>query len=305
MIQNAFQGAAANDMFGYARVVSVSADTIVFDKVVGTPAIPRLRQTSMMAPAKVDILFGEYITDVDNDHDLYVERSFQFEAAYPGLGPGEGNTPAERAADLLRYEYGRGMYAGTLALNLPLQDKATMTMNFSGTDVLSSETARGVARARLGGADAALRPTRRTAYNTVTDLARLRVTGMDEEGLTTDFKSLVINIDNNVSPEAVLGVLGAKFVNFGSFDVNVEAQVVFTSPAVISAILDNDTVGMDAIIKNDNGVIIIDLPSSTLGGGNRSFPLNESVLVDFTGEPFEDAALGTSLGVSTIPVPLG
>ena len=107
-----------------------------------------------------------------------------------------------------------------------------------------------------------------------------------------------------MSGEKVLGFLGNRLINVGNFDVGIEAQMLFTSREIISAIRGNETVTMDFVIKNTDGIIVGDLPSMTLGGGGRDYPLNESVLVNITAEAFQDDAFGTSVGISLIPVPL-
>ena len=61
---------------------------------------------------------------------------------------------------------------------------------------------------------------------------------------------------------------------------------------------------MDFVINNDDGVIGIDIPSHTLGGGDREFPVNETVLINTTAQSFGDSTLNTSLGVSIMPVPI-
>ena len=48
----------------------------------------------------------------------------------------------------------------------------------------------------------------------------------------------------------------------------------------------------------------VDIPSMTLGGGDREFPVNESVLINTTAQAFGDPVLNTSIGISIIPVPL-
>ena len=218
------------------------------------------------------------------------ERSFQFEAAYPNLGP----------SGVELYQYALGNFCNTVGFSLPLTDKATATFGFIGTD-----TANPVAVAsRKSGASTAATPAETAAFNTTADIARLRITDVDEAGITTDFKSLTLNLSNNVSPEKVVGQLGAKYVNFGNFEVGLEAQLIFSNADVIEAIRANETVTMDFILKNSDGVIAVDIPSMTLGGGAREFPRNESVLINTTCEAFRDSTLGSSLGVSIIPVPL-
>ncbi|RUQ78142.1 hypothetical protein ELZ22_17345, partial [Brucella abortus] len=99
-----------------------------------------------------------------------------------------------------------------------------------------------------------------------------------------------------------IGRLGAAFMNTGNFEVNVEAQVLFTNGDVVAAIRENETVALDFILKNEDGAIAVDIPSMTLGGGGRDFPVNESVLLNSTGMAFKDATLETSIGVSLFAI---
>jgi hypothetical protein len=285
-IQNAFENSAANDMYGWARVVSVGTDDVVFDKVDAA-----LQFTDSTDPATaVDILFGEFIRNVPTTGVDYLERSFQFEVEFPNLDAGGGS----------EFQYALGNFCNTAAFSLPLTDKATITFAFIGTDTENPV----VAGSRKSGASSATNPLDTGAFNTSSDIARLRITETDEDGITTDFKSLTMTLNNNVSPEKVLGQLGARYMNTGNFEVDLEAQLVFTDGAVVNKIRDNETVTMDFIVKNDDGVIAVDIPSMTLGGGGREYPVNESVLINTTGLAFQDSTLNTSIGVSILPVPL-
>lgn len=285
-ITNAFQNATADDMYGWARVSSFTdSDNVVFDKVDTA-----LQFTDATIATDVDILFGEFFRNVATDNSDYLERSFTFEAEYPNLGSGSTD----------EYEYAKGNYCNEFSLELPLTDKASLSFGFIGTDTDTPVSS----GSRKTGADSATDPTSTTALNTSADIARLRVTDVDESGLTTDFKSLTITLNNNVSPEKVLGTLGAAYMNTGNFEVDIETQLVFTNSDVITRIKSNTTVTMDFILKNDDGVVAFDIPSMTMGGGEKEYPENESVLINITAEAFKDDTLGTSIGVSTIPVPI-
>ena len=271
--------------YGLARVRSVAANVIVFDKVATA-----LRVVADMAPAgAVDILFGEFARNYPTDAAEYSERSYQIEAAFPGLDV--GGVDAE-------YEYAKGNYCNTLAINLPLTDKATMSVGFVGTDTEPPTST------RLTGAATAADPIEETAFNTSADIARLRITDTDDDGLTTDFKSISLTIANNVSPEKVVGTVGTKFLATGNFFIDITAQLLFTSGEVTEAIRNNQTVSMDFAVRNTDGMIVFDIPSMTLGGGGKEYPVNQSVLVNTTAEAFEDEALGTSIGITFIPVPV-
>ncbi len=281
-------GSGANDFGNGAvmgRVVSISAASIVLDKVtnIGTGTLDGGGDESAAA---VDLLFGRFFRNVNVDDGDYIEQSLQFEGAYENLEvPGPGD----------EYEYAKGNFANQVTFNMPLSDKATISFAFVGTDTEPPSTTRAT------GASTPQDPVKTGALNTSADIARLRITDVDESGLTTCFKSMSLSLNNNVSPEKCLGTLGASFMNTGNFEVNLEAELLFTNGDVIAAIRENRTVTMDFGVENDDGAVWVDIPSMTLGGGARSFPVNESILVSLTGQAFGDATLGTSLGVSLFP----
>ena len=288
-VQNAFQNAAVNDMFGYCRLVSfVGADALLFDKV--GEALQFDDATDPATP--VDLVFGEFLRNVPVNDPDFCENAYTFEATYPNLGDGTPGNSDDA------YQYSIDNFCNTIAFNLPLTDKSTVSYGFIGTDTQNPTTTRST------GADTAEMPDRTAAFNTSADIARLRIDNTDASGLTTDFKSLTFTINNNISPEKVLGRLGARFVNTGNFEVDIEAQLLFTNPLVINRIRENATVTMDFILKNDDGVVAVDVPSMTLGGGDREFPVNESVLINTTAQAFGDTRFGTSIHLSIFPVPL-
>lgn len=265
---------------GYGRIVSITSGTIVLDKLSSTLA------TDAGTGETVDILWGQFISDVTIDDSLFLQRSFQFEATFPGLG----------SSNETMYEYALGNFCNEMAWQMEGQDKATLSLGFIGTTSEPPTTVR-----KTNAEDARL-PVGTAAFGTSSDFARLRIQDVDETGLSTDFKSMTLTISNNVSPEKVLNFLGARFMNYGSFYVDLEAEGLFTNADVLDRILNNTTVTMDFILRNDDGeAISVDIPSLTLGDGTRSYPLNETVLINMTGQAFQDETLGTSIGVSTFP----
>lgn len=268
---------AAN--YGWARVVSVAANLIELDKRSATFVV------DAGAAKEIDLYFGRFVRNVAVDDADYLERFTQFELSFPDLG----------GVGIDNYEYALGNLANEVTFDLPLADKAVMNVSYIGTDTESPTSV------RKTNAATPRDPVKTTAFNTSADIARLRVTEVDEAGLTTDFKSLQITLGNNVSPEKVLGVLGARFMNAGIFTVDLEGQLLFTSGDVTSAIRENRTVTMDFLIRNDNGGIGVDIASMTLGGGDREFPVNETVLVNITGQAFQDPDLGSSIGITLFP----
>lgn len=265
---------------GYARVVSVAAAALVLDKLDAT--IVNAAGTT----DTVDLLFGRFIRNVATDSAEFLERSIHFEQTFPDLG----------GVGVDKYEYAKGNFVDTLAVTMPLSDKATISVGCIGTDTDVPTTSRAT------NAATPLAPSRTGAFNTTSDCARLRIAEVDETGVYTDFKSLTVTFSNNVSPEKILCTLGAKFMNFGNFEVAVEAQLVFSDSKVSEAVRNNTTLSMDFGLKNDDGALFIDIPAVTLGGGDREFPVNETVLINTTGEAFADPTLNTSIGLSFFPI---
>lgn len=266
--------------YGYGRITAISATSITLDKLQGTLA------TDPGTGDTVDILFGRFLRNVNVSDSDYLELSTQFELAAEDL---EGvGTPA--------YLYAKGNYCDEMTIELPLTSKAMMGFGFKGTDTDDPTTSRAT------NASSAKSPNMTSAFGTSSDIARLRITDVDETGLTTDFKNLTLTFRNSVSPEKVVGTLGAKYMNAGNFEVEMEAQLIFTEKDVITRMRNNTTVSMDFSLVNSDGALFFDIPSMTVGGGDLNFPVNQSVLMKTTCNAFEDAALNTSIGISVFPV---
>jgi len=276
-VQNAY---SSNAVYGYARISSISGATLNLDKLdshlTGGPH----------GPATIDVMFGRFLrnvsVDADADDTRYVERTYQFEAAYPDLG-GIGTD---------EYEYAKGNYANELVANLKLADLATATWNFVGTETAD------ITASRSTGPSTAVSPAKTTAIGTSTDIASI-TTDVVSSVSDVCFKDLTFTINNNATVEKCLGVRAGSFVNAGAFEVSLAGQMLFTNKAIVNAVKNNTTVTFAAILKNADGAVAIDLPTLTLGGGDREFPVDASVLVNLTGETFTDPTLGYDVGIST------
>ena len=281
-----FEQADSQTNFGYVRIVSIEANRLVLDHQNTTFTVDDGTSTGAGGTARsIDLFFGRFLRNVDVDDANYLETTLQFEGAYANLEAGAATG----------YEYAVGNYPNEATFTLPEAEKATMSFAFVGIDTQAITTT------RKTNAAASLAPVRTDSFSTSTDIARLRMMGVDEEGLTTCFKTLSITMQNNVEPEKCLGVLGSPFINLGNFFVNIETTVLFTNSAVIAAIKDNETISLDFALDNDDGAVFIDLPAMTLGGGGREFPANKSITASLTGEAFGDNTFNASLLVSLFP----
>lgn len=269
---------------GFARVMGIAANLLTLDKWSQASTGAQTNTT-----AEIDLYFGRFIRNVVVDDTDYIARQFQFEATFPGLyAVGSGGQG---------YEYSLGNFCDKVGFELPLANKALATFSFIGTDTEPPVTVTG----RKLSASAALEPEQTVAFNSTSDVLRLRVTETDETGLTTDFKDMTISLDNQVSPEKVIGVLGARFMNSGIFNVDITTKALFTNADVLAAIRNNTTVTMELALQNDDGGFVLDIPSMTLGDGSKDFPLNATVTIALKGKAFIDPVLGTSISFSIFP----
>lgn len=268
---------------GYGRLRTIAAGTITLDKLSSTLA------TDPGTGDTVDLLFGLFLKNVPTSSGSFLTRSYTAELALPNL-----NNPPGSPNDA--YWYAVGNLANEMELSLAVADKALVTFGFIGTNTAPPTTTRAT------NAATPIQPLQTGAYNTSSDVLRLRLLRTDETGLTTCFKDVSIKLGNGVTPEKCIGTLGAVFMNNGLFTVDIEAEVLFTSIAVATAIRNNETVSLDTLLKNDDGAIGIDVPSLTLGDGTPSFPVHESVRLKLTGTAFQDSFFGSSIGISLFPV---
>ena len=297
----------------YGRIIAINkvnyeVRSIEFDKLSFTPpgftdAMPNGVDTVMFGAAgqtqsgqsqtlsyELDILFGQFVRNVTTSDPDYIEDHYTFELDFPGLFGNDSTTNAPISG----FQYSIGNYCNTMEFSLPLTEKATINFGFMGTDTKDPVEE----NMRTTGFDSAKNFSKVTLYNTTADIARLRLEDVDEAGLTTDFKSLTLTLNNNVNPEKVLGTLGARFVNAGNFEVNLETQVLFTNGEVVNAIRNNETLSLDFILHNEDGIIAVDIPAMTISGGGRDFPENETVLINITGQAHRHETLNTSIGIS-------
>ena len=282
---------AVGSNHGFARYTgdgNTAGTTLEFDRVSTD-----LRVTAGVNFASntfLDVVYGDFLRNVNAGTALYDDASHTLALLSTDLY----ETAAKDAAAPHGVELARGAKIGPLALTFAVNDKATFTASFTARDVQPpAATAITDFDSEVG----------TTAYSTVADFARIRM-DVDEDGITSDFTSLTLTIDPQISGESVLGTLGSRYVNRGNLLVTAEAEIIFAADVVPKAIRENSTASFDVAISNDNGVLIFDVPSMTIGGGTRSYPRNEAVKITATGGAFEDSEHASSIMISQFFVPI-
>ena len=273
-----------NDGIGFARFREYDGNNLVFDKL---PA-DFTTINSLASNATFDIIFGDFVRNVAVDDDDYLEQTYTIELSSENL----------LTMGASAYEYARGCELNTFTMEFPLNDKSTANLEFLARDIDAASPD------RADGSNSPDSPVYTEALNTVSDFGRLRIVGADENGLGSDFKNLTITVSHQLTPENVIGNLGAKYINRGNFIVDVEAEAIFSSSRVPAAIRDNTSMSLDLILGNNEGTVGFDVPGMALSGGERSFPTNAAVTISTTGASFEDDKFDASLMASLFPMEL-
>jgi hypothetical protein len=267
---------------GLARVRVVSANKITLDKRDWT-----VGAADDGTGKTIQILIGSFIRNVSQDDSDFLEETYTFEAKYEDLDAGNDTV----------YEYPNGCKPNEMSLSFPLGDKAGITFGFISLDTPVPTTSQESGN-RLSVYD-------RKAYSTVSDCLRVNIYNSSTAAYTTNFKALDISVANGVSPEKILCTLGAVDMNIGKFIVTGTTQTLFTDETVLSAVRNNETISLDFAIENDDGVLHFDIPSGTLTTSTKSFPADESVLIDFDISTHRDEFFDFVFSCTKFPVPIG
>jgi len=244
---------------GYKRVRSVSATEIVLDK----------SETTMVAETlsggeTIQIFFGDVIKN-ETGTDI-VRRTYHFERL---LG-----APDDASTDV-QSEVLTGTVINEVTFNIPQADLASIDFSLIATDAVQYEAGNELQSSVEEFFSA-------TDFNTSSDIRRIRMalvsdTDEDPTALFAYVTEAEITINNNVSPNKAVGVLGAFDVTAGTFEVGGSVTAYFSSVTATKAVRNNSSVTIDVMLIKDNQGMILDLPLISLGNGRLEVEQDEPV----------------------------
>lgn len=256
---------------GFARISSISAKTLILDKVNWAP-------TATDGAAKtLRIYFGDVLRN-ETDPLLIQSRSVQLRRT---LGSDANGTQSE---------YAIGAFANELTVNMPMADKINVDFGYVAMD--------NVQRTGLDGLKpgATVPIERSDVFNTSSDFARIKLSLVDPAngnpkplfGFSTEM-SLVIS--NGITMNKALGVLGAFSMSASNFDVSGSITAYFSTVEAVQAVRNNADVTLDLISVKKNTGMIWDIPLLTLGGGSVNVEQNAPIMV-----PLDNMAAESKFG---------
>jgi hypothetical protein len=268
-------GDAAGERFtnniGYARVKSIAANAIVFDDTTFTPA------TEAGTGKTIQMFVGTVIKN-EKTPALIKRRTYNIERQ---LGDGPTGTQAE---------YLEGAVANEFTLNIPQAEKLNADVGFIAVDntyksgEAGDEIKTGTRVGSLG----------EDAFNTSSNIYRIKMAILDATtsaptslfGYVSDAS---VTVNNNVSPNKAVGILGAFDTTAGNFEVGGSLTAYFTTTTAVQAVRNNADVGLSIIGAAKNAGFVFDIPLLGLGGGRLAVEKDTPITVPLESAGAENA----------------
>jgi len=249
---------AANN--GYKRIRSVTANALTIDKSFTT----MIAETS--TTETVRLFFGDVLKNELGT--LIVRRSYNVERL---LGAPDDANPSQIQSEVLK-----GAVPNEFTLNIPSADLLNVDFSFVATDNEQRTAATGPKQSSVLNFESG------SEYNTSSDVGRIRlstVSSTDETpaALFAYVTEAELTINNNVSPNKAVGVLGAFDVTAGTFEVGGSLTAYFSNVDAISAVRNNANVTLDISFIKDNQGLVFDVPLISLGDGRLNVELDQPI----------------------------
>lgn len=242
---------------GFARINAITAGYLEFDKTSWTPA------AELATGLTISIWMGLVIMNEQLPANIK-RRTYNVERQL-------GND-----TDGVMSEYLVGAVPNEFVLNMPQADKITADMSFVAVD---NEQRTGITGVKSG--------TRATlpvvdAFNTSNDFSRIKLAlvSLTDPAPTALFAyctELSLTVNNNVTPNKAVGVLGAFDTSAGTFEVSGKVTAYFADITAVQAVRNNSDVTIDFVIVKNNSGILFDLPLLSLGDGRLSVEQDQPI----------------------------
>jgi hypothetical protein len=259
-----FSNAANN---GFKRVRSVTSTSIVFDK-------SDTEMVSETAAGKtIRMFFGDVLRNETGS--MIVRRTYNVERT---LGAPDDDFPSQIQSEVLI-----GAVPNEFTLNIPQAELANVDFTFVATDNAQRTGVQGPKQSSVQDFRSA------QEYNTSSDVGRIRlgvVSDVNEapSALFAYVTEANISINNNVTPNKAVGVLGSFDVTAGTFTVSGSVTAYFSSVAATQAVRNNASVTLDVSFVKDNTALIYDLPLISLGDGRLSIEVDQPITLPLNTE---------------------
>jgi hypothetical protein len=252
---------------GFARCRSIATNAIIIDKCQADLA------TDTGAAKTIQVFFGRVLKNETGT--LIKRRTYNIERQ---LGAPDDASPSQ-----IQSEYLVGAVPNELSVNIPTADKAVVDMSFVATD---HETRTGVVGVKSGTRNSLVEE---TCFNTSSNvpLINLAIVSNTDENPTPLFafaEELSISVNNGISLDKAVGVLGGFDASYGNFVVGGSITAYFVDTPSVAAIRNNSDVTMDMHLVKENAGVTFDIPLMSLSDGRLDVTQNEAIKIPLTPE---------------------
>lgn len=260
---------------GFARIKAITATYLEFDKVTWAPV------AEVGTTKTVQVFFGSFLRN-EPDADDIVRRTYNIERQ---LGEDDDGTMSE---------YLVGAVANEMSVNIPQADKLNIDLSFVATDNEQRTGLTGVKTGTRADLDS------ESAYNTSSDFARIQLSLVDPTDASVDplfafATELTLTVNNNVTPNKAVGVLGAFDTSAGTFEVGGSLTAYFADITAVQAVRDNSDVTLDFSLVKDNKGLLFDIPLLALGDGRLNVEQDQAIQL-----PLETNAAQSDFGYTLL-----
>jgi Phage tail tube protein len=258
----------ANNNPGYARVVSVSQNSLAFDDTTWSP------EDETGTGLSIKMFFGTVIKN-ESTSSLIKKKHFQLERQV-------GYFENELDELKMQAEYITGAVVNECTVNFPLSEKATADFNFIAMGFESRDADDEIKT----GTRVSL--TDEECFNTSTDIIRskLYINGgsLNPSDLFVGVETASFTITNNAETVKRLGTLGAFETSVGKFLVSGSVTAYFTDIAAVKAVHSNAEAGFNIILANSSNKkgIIFDIPKIMLSDGRLTVEADKKIKIPLT-----------------------
>lgn len=254
---NQFATAACN---GFYRVKDVQPHVLTFDKA------PYGVVDDAGATKDIRIIFGRVLKN-ESDVSLIKRRTYQLERT---LGY------ADTTDIVPQSEYLPNCTMSVFEMTMEQGEKVDVSLEIMPTDQELRTAADGLKNGT--------RPTivDSDAFNATSNLARFGIALVTEGNAAPDdlfayMTEATLTIDNNVSANKAVGVLGAFDTSAGTFDVSMEVEAYFQNVTALQAARNNADVTVDWTFRLANQGITFDIPLISVGNALAEVEQDEAI----------------------------
>lgn len=254
---------------GFARIRSITANTLVLEAPTWTPA------TESGTGKVIRLFFGISIKD-ESIPALIKRRTYQIERSL-GLST-EGNSQAE---------YQEGCVPNEFKVTFPTREKITASLGFMGAKS-TERSGLGSDLIKLGTRVSALKE---AAINSSSHLRVMRMGLTDDTSMVSSLFAYLteasLTISNGITIQPALGLLGGLEATSGNFMVSGSVQAYFANVAAKTAIRKLSDVNLTFIVCAYNAGSIFDLPKIGVSGGSLDVSKDAPIMMPLESEAYE------------------